>query len=112
MNWNSLKEYLKIRNRIEHVSNPRTNNETIILWNGSSIVKYDSKKRINDVLIMSFKPINIFEKVFVSNSKTIYEYNKYENKQWGFELPPIKGEKKPIRINKSNFRANENNRQF
>lgn len=112
MNWNSLKEYLKIRNRIEQVSNPRTNNETIILWNGSAIVKSNSKKRIRNILIMSFKPINIIEKVPVSYAKSIYEYNKYEDKQWGYELPPIKGQKKTIRINKSNFRANENNRQF
>lgn len=112
MNWNSLKEYLKIRNRIEQISNPRTNNETIILWNGSAIVKSDSKKRLRNILIRSFKPINIIEKVLVSKAQSIYEYDKYEDKQWGFKLPPIKGEKKTIIINKSNFRANENNRKF
>jgi len=96
MNWETVKKYLKDRNRIDMICNKGSENETIITWNGNIICKYDGPKRFRKAIIYSAKPIPIHRIVLVEKAKSIYEFNKHKNVLCGYKLPPIKGEPKPI----------------
>lgn len=99
MNWNTVKRYLKRRNRIVEITNRNTPNEILTLWDGQCVCLFMPDQWIN-IMYRSGRPITIVERVIVKEAASKYDYPEVEDRPIGIELPPDKDHKKPRRVYK------------
>jgi hypothetical protein len=51
--WDALKKWLYKQNRVDELCNKNTPCETITLWNGLMVMKYDSQEKYKMIIYRS-----------------------------------------------------------
>lgn len=97
MKWEQVKKYLQERNRIEECINKNTDYETLVLWNGVIICRYEPERYVR-ALYASGRPTIVQKRVRVSPPKTIYDTGVWKDVDCGVIPAPNKQPKPQLQL--------------